>query len=171
MSNALNVAPALKNPGQLYPFSAEVLVEPAEVFGEAVCFAPARLEGTVLGAGEAIKLRGVLTGEATMHCARCTADVRIPIRVEVEEIFSLGENVNEPDAYRFEGSEIDLTDCVHDQLLLDLPMRAICSEDCRGLCPTCGQDRNLVSCACLEGGEAVNPFSALKAMVQNDEEV
>jgi len=170
LSNTLNVAPALKNPGQLYPFSTEVFVEPTEVFGDAVCFAPARLEGSALGAGETVKLHGSLAAEAVRHCARCLCEVRVPIRVDVDETFAREADPDEPDRYPFEGSELDLTDCVHDNLVLELPIRVVCSEDCKGLCPVCGINRNLDSCTCLEGGVA-NPFSALKAMVENDEEV
>jgi uncharacterized protein len=171
LSNTLNVAPALKNPGQLYPFSADVVVDATEVFGGPVRFAPARIEGSVLGAGEIVKLRGTLVGEAIVHCARCLKEVRVPIRVDVDEAFARTSDPDEPDRYLFEGSDIDLTDCARDLLLLDLPIRAVCSEDCRGLCPTCGENRNLVSCTCLEGEEVANPFSALKAMVENEEEV
>ena len=78
---------------------------------------------------------------------------------------------DDPDLYVFEASTIELTDAVRDALVMEIPTRIICSEDCKGLCPTCGVNRNLVSCTCQEGGEVTNPFAALKSIVLNDEEV
>lgn len=171
MSALLKVLQALKNPGQIYPLSLEMELEPVEMFAEQIAFAPVRLEGSYLGAGEVVTLTGVLTSEAILHCARCLAEVRVPLRAEVDERFSRAADPNAPDQYLFEGSEIDLTDCVRENLLLQIPMRVLCSPECKGLCPVCGSNRNLVSCTCLEGGEVANPFSALKAMVEENEEV
>lgn len=171
MSALLKVSQALKNPGQVYPISLEMELEPVEMFAEQIAFGPVRLEGSYLGAGEVVTLTGVLTSEAILHCARCLAEVRVPLRAEVDERFSRAADPNAPDQYLFEGSEIDLTDCVRENLLLQIPMRVLCSPECKGLCPVCGSNRNLVSCTCLEGGEVANPFSALKAMVEENEEV
>ncbi|HIU33616.1 MAG TPA: DUF177 domain-containing protein [Candidatus Pullichristensenella excrementigallinarum] len=171
MSALLKVSQALKNPGQIYPLSLEMELEPVEMFAEQIAFGPVRLEGSYLGAGEVVTLTGVLTSEAILHCARCLAEVRVPLRAEVDERFSRAADPNAPDQYLFEGSEIDLTDCVRENLLLQIPMRVLCSPECKGLCPVCGSNRNLVSCTCLEGGEVANPFSALKAMVEENEEV
>ena len=43
---------------------------------------------------------------------------------------------------------VDLAPLVHDAILLDLPLAPLCREDCRGLCPHCGIDRNDASCDC-----------------------
>ena len=171
MSNTLNVTLALKDPGQLYPFSAEASVSPMTVFGEEVRFSTVKLKGTMLGTEETVTLRAELTSEANMTCARCLGEIRIPIRVNIEERFSHEADPDEPDQYLYNGSALDLTDCVRDQVALQLPISAVCSEDCKGLCPRCGQNRNDVSCTCLEGGETANPFSALNAMVENEKEV
>ena len=66
---------------------------------------------------------------------------------------------------------IELTDAVRDALLLNMPMRVLCREDCRGICPRCGINLNKGPCTCQEGAEVINPFSALKNIVLNDEEV
>ena len=56
-------------------------------------------------------------------------------------------------------------------LVLELPYRVLCREDCRGLCPKCGKNLNEGPCTCQEGDEVMNPFSALKAIVKDEEEV
>ena len=56
-------------------------------------------------------------------------------------------------------------------LLLELPLRLVCSENCKGICPSCGVNRNIAPCTCQEGGERQNPFSALSELLTEDEEV
>jgi uncharacterized protein len=46
------------------------------------------------------------------------------------------------------GEEIDLDEIIREQIYLSLPMKSLCSEDCLGLCPTCGSDLNAGSCQC-----------------------
>ena len=62
-------------------------------------------------------------------------------------------------------------DAVSDALLLELPYRFLCSENCQGICPVCGKNRNIAPCTCQEGGERQNPFSALSELLTEDEEV
>lgn len=48
----------------------------------------------------------------------------------------------------YKGEEIDLADLVREALLLDIPLKYLCSETCKGLCAQCGQNLNAASCAC-----------------------
>jgi len=50
----------------------------------------------------------------------------------------------------YEGEEIDLTPLIQDQILLALPPKAVCREDCRGLCQRCGQNLNRGTCQCAD---------------------
>ena len=77
----------------------------------------------------------------------------------------------DPDQYVFEASSIDLTDAIRDALTLELPLRVLCKEDCKGLCPKCGVNLNTGSCSCPKGTGKPNPFEALKSIVENHEEV
>jgi uncharacterized metal-binding protein YceD (DUF177 family) len=52
------------------------------------------------------------------------------------------------DLYGYDGEEIDLTPLFRDQVVLAVPFAPLCSEDCKGLCPQCGADRNLETCDC-----------------------
>jgi len=67
------------------------------------------------------------------------------------------------DRYPFGGLEIDMTKPVHDCVILDLPTRVLCREDCAGLCPTCGTNLNTKKCKCKESAvDEANPFAALR---------
>jgi len=54
------------------------------------------------------------------------------------------------DVYYFEGDEIDLDPFIYEEVLLDMPSRPVCSEDCKGLCGICGKNRNFEACDCHE---------------------
>jgi uncharacterized protein len=60
-----------------------------------------------------------------------------------------------------EGDEVDLTEIIREQILLNLPEQVLCKEDCKGLCPQCGANRNLIDCDC--GEDEIDPrWAALK---------
>ena len=171
MASTLKVADALKNPGQTYPFTADAQLEEMEVLGDPVRFEDIRVEGEFLCTGDNVSLTATAVAEVISRCSRCLEEVRLPIRADVDAVFSRRPDPEDPDLYGFEASILELTDAVRDALLLELPLRFLCGEDCKGLCPQCGVNLNKGSCTCQEGGEVTNPFSALKAIVQNDEEV
>ena len=69
--------------------------------------------------------------------------------VDVDEK-ELGAELTDDDVdlYGYDGEEIDLTPLFRDQVVLAVPFAPLCSEDCKGLCPQCGADRNLETCDC-----------------------
>lgn len=66
----------------------------------------------------------------------------------------------------YENEEINLSELVREQILLNLPTQAFCREDCKGLCQKCGANKNLKSCDCEE--KDIDPrWSALKDLKRN----
>ena len=167
----LDVSKALKFPGQAYAFTAEPEIEEMEVLGDPVAFEEIAVKGEYFGADGRVRIRGEAAAQLHSRCCRCLEPVCVPITAEIDAEFARVEDPDDPDLYLFEGSKADLTDAVRDALLLEMPYRVLCSEDCKGLCPSCGRNLNLDPCTCQEDATAANPFSALKAIVQNNEEV
>lgn len=91
-------------------------------------------------------------------CARCLETFSLPLATPFEFVLSRAqphesaqELHTEDLAFSFySGDEIDLTPLVGEQAILALPSRAVCREECRGLCPSCGTNRNEVACGCKE---------------------
>lgn len=116
--------------------------ESPEVLGELPCGAvpegDIRYDFKASMAGQDLLVRGSV--EVTIHaeCARCLADIRRTIRVE--DVCIMVENC--PDR------EVDITPQVCEELLLAMPVRFLCAEDCRGLCPGCGANLNREKCTC-----------------------
>ena len=169
---SLDVSRALKNPGQAYSFQAELTLPEMEVLSDPVRFEDVRVEGEFFCTGDhRISLKARVESKAASRCSRCLDPGEIPVRAEIDAVFSKDSDPDDPDLYSFEASTVELTDAVRDALLLEMPMRILCKEDCKGLCPVCGINLNKGTCTCQEGAEVINPFSALKSIVLNDEEV
>lgn len=122
----------------------------------------AKLAGDVEFSGEKVRIygkahiRGRVSGEVEIECTRCTSPVIRPINIEFDDVFvsepsSDGEAAiegDELDESYVENGEIDLSEVVREQILLDLPEQVYCSDGCKGLCPKCGSNRNLIDCNC-----------------------
>ncbi|MEX0835652.1 MAG: DUF177 domain-containing protein [Nitriliruptor sp.] len=101
---------------------------------------------------EGLLVRGTIDVQLELPCARCLAPQRADRTLEVAELF-LDPTTREDDDDEDPGYEllddrtaIDLTTMVRDAVVIDLPTRVLCREDCAGLCPFCGTDRNDRDC-------------------------
>ncbi|MGH7894717.1 MAG: YceD family protein [Candidatus Binatia bacterium] len=104
-------------------------------------------------AGLDVVFDGALRGEAEGTCGRCLETYRFsfeaPLRVVLAPRASAGEGEDDDLGLGFfEGEEIDVTGLVVEHAMLALPTIPVCQDDCRGLCPRCGVNRNLRPCAC-----------------------
>ena len=86
-------------------------------------------------------------------CDRCLSDVTFTVSVSCDETIEISEGVVVTDddigPYSFvEGDEIDVDELILDEILVNFPAKILCQDDCKGLCPVCGKNRNLVDCGC-----------------------
>lgn len=95
---------------------------------------------------EGIHVEGTVAGSFVLECRRCLTDVVERRRVAVDEVFLHPGSGQEGETYEIRGEEIHLGQMLRDALMLALPLDPLCREDCRGLCPTCGADRNTADC-------------------------
>jgi uncharacterized protein len=115
-------------------------------------------QGSVERENGAIRLDGRLEYEQTVTCSRCLEPLVVPVESDVRlrlvtaaPATAEGEiELTEDDleTVYVEGEEIDTLQLVREQLQLNIPMRSLCRDDCQGLCPTCGSNRNRESCDC-----------------------
>jgi len=105
-----------------------------------------------------VRIRGRLTTDVGLPCSRCLEPVQFPVTTEFDQFYeSIAEHplhgeivLREGDTEIgfYSGDFIEVTDIAREQILLSLPMKPICREDCKGLCPHCGRNRNLKDCNC-----------------------
>ena len=167
----LDVSRAIKDPGQAYPFEATADIEPMTVLDDPVRFTNVRLTGQLVGTGEAVRLSADVEADVQSRCALCLEPVHQHLAAQIDALFAREPDPEDPDQFPLEGYKIETNDVAREALLLELPMRFLCSEDCKGICPVCGTNRNIAPCTCQEGGERQNPFSALSKLLTEDEEV
>lgn len=109
---------------------------------------------------------GHLAGSTVVSCRRCLVDVNASVSDELSALFAEPEldEADEDDVYPLAGNArtIDLRSAVREAWLLAVPAFVTCREECLGLCPTCGADRNEVACAC-EARHSDARWDALRA--------
>lgn len=133
--------------------------------GESRSVARAHLQGRAVPGKRGVELTGRLEATVRLACSRCLEEHPVDIACDffltlvphaVE--FAAGDaEVSEEDASLFyvEEGKADLGKVAVEQIYLNLPLKPVCSEDCRGLCPVCGANRNTVECEC--GDETIDP--------------
>ncbi len=172
MASTLRVGDALKNPGQEFPFTADSEISEMDVLGDPVHFENIAVSGTVVGTSESVSVKAEIRANVESLCARCREKVSSPIVAEMDAEFVREPDSENPDLYAFEGTTVDLSQAISDALILALPFRFLCKEDCKGLCPKCGANLNTGSCSCPKDEEDdSNPFAALRMIVDHNEEV
>jgi uncharacterized protein len=103
-----------------------------------------------------VLVAGKLSGVIEVMCDRCTDNA--PCKVAVDDVFHRYENVV--------GEVVDLTADIREDILLTFPQSYLCSDACRGLCPSCGGNLNRERCACSAAADAGqdNPWRQLDSL-------
>jgi uncharacterized protein len=119
---------------------------------------------------EDIRVQAEYAGRVRVPCARCLEPVEHALGGKFDLIFRPQGIEDGPDDHSISTSETEigyyqksglvLEDVVREQVLLSLPARTLCRQDCKGLCPRCGQNLNSGACAC-ETAPADPRWSAL----------
>ena len=140
---ALRKRAGTRRPVQLAGPLAGLKVSGSEVPDHAPVEADLLLEGLQ---GEAILATGTVSSRWEGACRRCLGPASGRLDVEVRELFEAASD--EEETYPLSGDRVDLEPLVRDAVLLELPQAPLCMEECKGLCPTCGINRNEGTCTC-----------------------
>jgi uncharacterized protein len=118
-----------------------------------------------------IRLEGSLAARVELACARCLEPVLQDVNHKFDLLYrplgadagkeELSVTAVEAEVGYYQGEGLLLEDVLQEQVLLALPLKAICRDDCKGLCPHCGKNLNAEQCACAEPLEDPR-WSALK---------
>ena len=114
--------------------------------------APVRVAGRLQAPGEGrFYWHAKLAARVAETCRRCLEPVVVNVETDIRALFTQDPDAFEdPDSYPLapDAGEIDLAPAVREELILAVPQYVLCREDCRGLCPRCGQDLNAGPCGC-----------------------
>ncbi len=104
---------------------------------------------------EGIYIEGKLHTFFPIICARCLDDALTPIVVELNELFHFQGTAPEGGYEIGDDGALDMTPLAREMSLLALPIKPLCRDDCAGICPECGVNRNEEACHCIN--EKIDP--------------
>ena len=96
-----------------------------------------------------------VTAKLDTVCARCMKEISEDVDFSFSERIACKDSQEDDDVILLEGSEVDVADLALNNFITISPMKYLCKEDCKGLCPHCGADRNQTECGCET--DAVDP--------------
>ena len=102
---------------------------------------------------EEVLVTGQVQGEIELSCYSCNERFKTPIQFQIVQSFPANVEV------------IDLEEEIRQLLILELPDRPLCREDCRGLCPQCGKNLNIGACGCVIE-TPIGPWGKLKDLLK-----
>jgi uncharacterized protein len=137
---------------------------------------PARFTGTLSRRGERFQLTGRVQASLELPCGRCLEPFVCPVDTAVDLSYVPDRSATAGQEDEVELQDEDLTtayyhdhvlelgEMVREQFYLALPMQPLCREDCRGLCPQCGTNRNTDPCDCRTAWDDPR-LAALRALI------
>lgn len=148
---------------------------------ELLSLGPVSWRGQVIFTDPGYFLRAKLSYEQTLSCNRCLKPIVEQTASDVELMIMVNEGPGGGGEHELREQDLGIlyldeevleTDPILlEQLQLNIPMKPLCREDCKGICPTCGADLNLGPCSCEE--KAVDPrwagLAALKSRLETDQ--
>ena len=132
---------------------------------------PAHVTGKIRQAGNEVFVNGHVDTRVQVECDRCLQPVELPVSADFALEYITGSEYESSEAVElteadlsvavFDGHGIDVDEIVKEQILLSVPTRMLCRENCKGICPECGTDRNTGDCNCV--ADDIDPrWAALK---------
>ena len=127
---------------------------------------------------EEVSIKGGIKGHVVLQCSRCLIDFQHDIDINVDLLYEPLPAISEEESYEigrdeaeiafYRDDELDITEMIAEQILLTIPMKPLCDEQCKGLCPYCGADLNLQSCDCDK--QYIDPrLAKLKTLLERKE--
>ena len=150
--------------------------QPSEVGGDGDTYeivAPVELDFEIQKDKDRFRLAGRVRTELELTCSRCVEPYRFPVDATFDQRYlpssaasseaesEVGEDDLETSYYS--DDQIDLSELMREQFYLALPMKPLCTEDCKGLCAQCGTNLNTGTCDCAPVWEDPR-LAALKAI-------
>ena len=138
---------------------------------------PVQVSGSVRRSGTEIIVSGRLSSQVNVECDRCLKRIDLPVsndfkvdyvtEQDYESSRAAELSTDELDVSVFDGESINVDELVKEQILLSAPDRALCRDDCKGICSNCGADLNTGACNCQES--EIDPrWEALKKFKNSD---
>ena len=134
---------------------------------------PVEIDSRCYKVDQEVVVQGTLRSAVHLICSRCAEEFDQPLSVALDALYlplkALSSvraqelEATDADVYGYAESVIDIAEMVRDKLLFGIPLQPYCRVGCKGLCPSCGVNRNVISCQCAEE-KLGSPFEPLKGL-------
>lgn len=121
-----------------------------ELFNDKPFITPVYVKGDVVNRASVVYLTYTLNFRMRLHCDRCMESFEREFNFPFEEILVTTLNTDSDEFILVEQNQLDLDEIVVSDILLSLPSKLLCSEDCEGLCYQCGTNLNQSTCPCKQ---------------------
>lgn len=151
------------------PFEETIDLREETLYGAKPFQSPVQISGEVSNESGVLRLKGTIKTIYSTACARCLKPLDILLTAQADMVLSDDPDaVEEDDLFVLTGDSVDPADVLVPALILQVQMTYLCKEDCKGLCPHCGADRNVTDCDCEK--KQIDPrFAALRALLDEGE--
>ena len=144
----VNVADLLAHPGSSRPVELEAVLDGLSISASRVpAGEPLSVAADLQAVNDAIVVKGHVRAPWEGECRRCLQPATGSVEAEVQEIYE--RHPVDGETRKLEDVIVDLTELARDSILLELPLAPLCKDDCAGLCPSCGADKNSTGCECV----------------------
>ena len=147
----LELIDIFSNSGAVAEFEGELTFDGDSLTEMGISFeGPAYVKGRAENIGGQVEISAHVAAKIATNCARCMKDIFKDVDFDYTEkvVGSSMEVQDGDDVILLEGTEVDIADLTLNNFITVSPMKYLCKEDCKGLCPHCGADRNHTDCGC-----------------------
>ena len=141
----INAVELLRQPGAVRDVTVDIEAAPLDAEHERLV-GDIHVELRLTALNDGIDVDGTVSAAWSTVCRRCLVDVSGTAVGVVDELYQI--EPLDPDAYLIEDGQLDLAPLIRETALLELETERLCRDDCAGLCPVCGVDRNSAECSC-----------------------
>lgn len=153
----ISIRSLLLRPNEKKTVDLEIDSETAASYG-LPCVRLPKLEGLLENRAGVLMLSYTLRCVPALECDRCLSPVETPVEAEFSHVIvtETASEQNDAEYLLAPDAMLDLAEVAMTDLRLSMPTKILCRPDCRGLCPVCGQNRNLGECSCDTGDVTFN---------------
>ena len=126
--------------------------------GTALEAGPVAMRGVLSRLSRGYDFQGHLDGGLTLECVRCLEQFAFPLAFDFHLVFEAGDETprggevqiqeGDCDVYLTTDGKVDLSAVAREQIYLQIPLKPVCNDRCRGLCMTCGESLDRGACRC-----------------------
>ena len=148
----INFSDLLSKKNRKKEISLSFELEPFEFEGEEIrAIENVNVEGLGISEKDVILIEASVKTKLKLNCSRCLDTFIYPIDIDIEERFTKSKELQEDEELIFEEDDtLDIIQIVENCIISTLPIKRLCKEDCKGLCPECGVNKNVENCNCID---------------------